>query len=499
MVRSYWLREGGLPSALLLFATLAIASSIDDVLRAEDLLRSGRPGEASQDAAALLRQDEGDLGAHYVLISARTRGLRDGLAVEAQYRQWLEREPDLLAARFGLAAALTMAHIPEERDGPWCIEVESLIGGVLPDDPSDAVWTLRLRIDARRHCPADAASDLAALATLRSDYALALSIREKTRNGQISTAVADNLERLITRAPELTSEAGVMVVQGYGDGLERASGAQLRAQRSLVAHEEPRVVAFAASVLTAAGDHGSANLALNRLYQIDPQRSWTVPTSEGITRWFARERPHSNQRDPSALRRRLAMALGPGSPGRRDEATQQLRAIWERDPRDTAAAYAFARAAAMNAVYLDMAVAALNHAIDTAPAWDPRGRSRAESYDAWKREAAADVGLWLCERGWLRRGMGQLDLAAGDLRLAILSHPDPPAEFHMRLGLVYYELGYEEDALFQLGRGLSLEGGKLHREEARNVAERIFAKLAWAPGGLDGWIAARGQLTPLPQ
>ena len=141
----------------------------------------------------------------------------------------------------------------------------------------------------------------------------------------------------------------------------------------------------------------------------------------------------------------------------------------------------------------------MDYAIDTAPAWDPRGTSRAESYDAWRVEAAAEVGLWLSERGWNQLRYGSYNLAAGDLRLAILSHPDPPAEFHMRLGLIYYRLGYEEDALFQLGRGLALEGGELHREEARDIAESLFAKQAWAPGGLDGWVAAQAVQPTLPR
>jgi len=481
---------------ILWLVTAATAGSITDVLGAEDLLRSGRPGRASQEAASLIKEDEGNLGAHYVHVKARARGLRDGPAVEELYRAWMHEEPDVVAARFGLATALTMANIPEAVDGAWCEEVESLIGGALPRELHDAVWTVRLRIDARTYCPTDAAEDIEALTRLgrHHDYALALSIKERTRDGQVSNVVADDFSRLVADSPELASEAGAMMIKGFGgEGLSRASSTQLRTQRALVTHDEPRVVAFAATALTLAHDEGGAKLALNNLYKIDPGRSWTVPTSEGIARWFVRARPHTKKRDPSALSGRLIIALRSDSDERANDALQQLRAIWERDPRDTDAAYAFARAAAHRKTYQRLAVAAMDHAIDTAPAWDPRGLTRAESYDDWKREASADVGLWLCERGWNQRSQGYLNLAAGDLRLAILSHPDPPAEFHMRLGLIYYDLGAEEDALFQLGLGLSSPGEEPDRAEALQVGERLYFKQAWAPGGFEGWVSSHAR------
>ncbi len=467
---------------------LALGSTWDDVLRADDLANSGRPEEAVAQTGALLAKDPGNLGAQYVHIAARTRGMREGREVEVQYRRWLEEAPTP-AAKFGLAAALTMAAIPE-RNGPWCEEVESLIGG--PVTGPGALWVLRLRIDARRHCPADPSEDVAALVELgkKDDLALAWSIRERTRGGRASEAVASDFERLVKRAPELASETAPLLMEALeGEGVARVRAAQLASQRELVGHAEPRVVAYAATALSLAGDQDGARSALTHLTDIDPVRSWSVPTSEGLTRWYLRDKAQRVGATEEALEVRLRKVLNPTSDDAAVAALKELRGIWERDPRDSGAAYAFARGAAALRMYEDLAGGALDYSINSVPAWDPRGASRAAHYDQWRSEANAELALWLSERGWLRRLVGRPKHAAEDLRLAILLTTDPPAAFHLRLGLVYYDEGFEEAALHHLGRGLGMEGGDAHRVEARRAAEDLYSRLTWAPGGLDGWIA----------
>ena len=513
--------------AAALVAASAAGAPAADAATSFYLLQTGRPEEAAWAAAAALHRDPEDLAAHRAYLAALATGLRAGPQVIQLYRSWAAEAggTEEIAARLGLAEAL---YFSNTELGAWCDELDAALSGVASWEPEARYWGLRTRYEARSICPGDRAADREALLAMGDgpvDRALGYSLRLRLSEcGAIDDALADDLERWYARAPGAVAYPGSLWREGLeGEALERARRAALGAALRALETEDPAALYAAERVLGWAG-HPDRAAAQARLDALDPGRGQTVQRGDGALRWFPREHiPHSPTRGMiySADRRfalRAVWLLRQLEPdpeteapqtvalyreklgdnllysGRQRAAVASYRLAWEADP-SPRRANDYAYAAARRGVELPGALEAVSAALESPPAWDPRGDS-AGDYDDWllaQRAARADL---LDTRAWVLHAMGLDRRAAGDLREAILLTPEPVALYHLHLGIIYSALGDREAALHHLGRGLAtaetLPGWEwATRATARSLARQLYRELRWAPGGLDDWIAAQ--------
>ncbi len=509
------MRLGILPVFILLLATgfPPTAASAADVAERDHLnylTRTVRPIEAAELAAALIEEDPTDLEAHWYYIQNWATRMHEWGVIEQQYRAWYEEDPDDEVRRVAYAQTLFNSR-SRQGEGPWCQEVEELLSTV-HEDPVARYRAIRVRMNIhRRLCPGDTDADNEDMIQLGKEVDAARGYALFLRMGQepVDDELARELRSMTRQRPfRLAYLWTLWNDDTTGTAVERARKDALKAATAAMKKPEPAVVYAARSVFRAADDDEKFEAAEARLEALDP--NWRSGKKGMLEREFRDATRKANKQ--LALDNLLALEEQVPAEGelrakyhrtraslldsleREDEAYQARREAYQAFPDDAAAANAFAWKAALRGEDLELALQAIDGAIDQHGATEyehtPRGWS--PDYEPWLEKKGTTLAAYLDTRGWLLYRLERFDEAAASLREALLHNQN--AELFMHMGLIYAALGRDDEALEYLL--MSLSSGAVEDEEAvaaaRAKTEELFpTRPYWCPDGLDGYLALR--------
>jgi thiol-disulfide isomerase/thioredoxin len=503
----------------LIFAGVTFAADLEQGWYLAD---SGRGEEGARIAAQALAEDPDDLEAHRLYIWSLVRTVRDGPPIEAQYRAWVDAEPDNPTARTALATLLSWRR---EGQGPWCQELASLVEPLPADDHARFV-ALRARYEAGRHCAFEQVPDRQVIIALASatEQARGYGLQLRFLNEPVDEALVTDLGAFYTERPrELRYAAALWGAEPEGPRLDQAREEALEAARKALGSEDPIQVHAALHVFRAAEDATGVAAAAKRCQELDPgwkgprdvaslQAKWSMRRTQPWSPLLPKiDRARRKAIAGVAVRELLAMedripetgltrayyqeALGKAleRDGKPKKALQAYYDGWQAEPMNGSMANTYAYAAALQGRDLGKALEAINTALIEVTAYDPQADPSIDGYDAWMEKMAHLTAARLDTRAWILHLLGHHDAAAADLRRVLLVARESEPIFHLHLGLVYAELGLEGPALEHLGRGLAMGPSDEPTLElqAREQAEELFAAQRWAPGGLDAWLATR--------
>lgn len=486
------------------------------------LADSGRGQEGAQIAAEALRESTDDLEAHRLYIWSLVRTVRDGPPIEAQYRAWVDAEPDNPTARVALATLLSWRH--DER-GPWCQEVAALVEP-LPADEYARFVALRARYESGRYCPSAQVPDRQVLIALSESapQARGYGLQLRFLNEPVDDTLVSDLGAFYEERPrQLRYAAALWGVEPEGPRLEQARQEAIEAARKALGSDDPVEVHAALHVFRAASDETGVAAARERCLGLDP--GWLGPRQAANiqSKWALRkEEPWSPLLGKIDRARRKAIAgvavkelkkLGERVPesgltrayyqealgmaleraGKDKAALRAYYEGWQAEPSNGSMANTYAYSASLQQRDLGKALEAINTALIEIQAYDPQGDPSIDGYDVWLDKMAHLTAARLDTRAWILHLLGHHEEAAADLRRVLLVSREREPIFHLHLGLVYHEMGLDGPALEHLGRGLAMgpsdEAGL--DQQARAVAAELFGDQRWAVGGLDGWIETR--------
>ena len=507
---------------MLLPLLLAGVSFAADLEQGWYLADSGRGSEGVRVAAEALADDPDDLEAHRLYIWSLVRTVRDGPPIEAQYRAWVDAEPDNPTARVALATLLSWRH---DDKGPWCQEVAALVEP-LPADDHARFLALRAHYEAGRYCEFDQVKDRQVIIALSAATAQARGYGLQLRflNEPVDQALVDDLSTFYAERPrELYYAAALWGIEPEGPLLDQARTDAIDAARKALVSDDPIQVHAALRVFKAADDMTGVAASAKRCQELDPgwagprqvasiQSQWalrkTQPWSplmvkidrarrKAIAGVAVRELKAMEDRIPddgltrAYYQEALGMALERAGKGK--QALQAYYDGWQAEPANGSMANTYAYSAALQQRDLGKALEAINTALIEVTAYEPQSDPSIDGYDAWMDKMAHLTAARLDTRAWILHLLGHDQEAAADLRRVMLVAREAEPIFHLHLGVVYAELGLEGPALEHLGRGLAMGPSDEPELElqAREIAESLFRSSRWAPGGLDAWLAAR--------
>ncbi|MFH1463602.1 MAG: redoxin family protein [Pseudomonadota bacterium] len=505
--------------AWLMLLVPALAGAPTDLERAWYLAQSGRVEEARGLVVAHLEPHPDDMEAHRLYAWLLVRALRDAAGAEALYQAWHAREPEAVVPRIALANALLFSH---SEAGPWCAEAESLLQ--MPDLGREArYWSARARLEIRAVCPGERGPLREDLIQQGERFPLArpYALRLRVEEGAVDEALAADLADLYRRRPWDLAYPGDLWRDARGPALETARAAALEAAGQAATSDEPMEVEAALRIFSRAGDEEARTVAEERLRALDPGRHPGRFTTVGRASWVERE---GAEPDPllaeisgacAGVTPEEALAAAAGydarvpaegpvraaferslarlhtAAGQPEAALEASRRAWLADPGDPSGANAFAWEAACQGQHLEEALAAIAGAEAALPAYDPRGSDPWSGYDGWLADTRAQASAILDTHGWVLHGLGRYAEAAGKLQIAVALARDDAAVQHLHLGLCYDRMGEADAAVRELGRGLAVLAGEERQLEleARARLAALYPGRAWAPRGMDDWIA----------
>ena len=508
-------------STLLLFAGFSLAHAAD-LDQGWYLAGSGRAEQATHIASQALQRDPQDLEAHRLYLWSLAKEVHDGPQVEAQYRAWVDAEPDNVAARVTLATLLTWRN--DER-GAWCQEVQALVEPP-PEDQLAHFYAIRARYEAGRHCPGDQVPDRKKLIELSkaSPQAEGYGLQLRLVSEPVDEAMAADLKAFYAAQPELLAFAAALWgVEPEGPQLQQARSDALEAARQGLASESPVRIHAALHVFQEARDAGGIVSATQRCLLLDPdwlgttgkidvRNKWAMRHERQWTPWLERIDWASRRAVPKVAVQALrdlderipqqgltrayyqeALSEALDLAGQEKAALKALYQGWQSEPSNGSMANAYAYTASMQGRELGRALKAIDTALIEIGVYDPESDPSIESYDQWTEKMAHLFAARLDTRAWLLHLLGHHEEAAAEMRRVLLVAREKEPIFELHMGLIYAELGQDGPALEHLGRGLAMgdsdEPGL--DEQARQVAEALFAKRRWAAGGLDAWVKSR--------
>ncbi len=512
-----------------LILSLASAEApYSDVLEGWYLRETGQLEAANDRAVEALHLDPGDIAAHRLYVNVRVKGFGESAEVLEQYRGWYAETPGDPAARVGLANALVWSH---HEMGVWCDELDEVLS-VLPEEPVDRYWALRVQYESRGLCPGMTEEDAReALLAHDSDYigfqGYALRVRLSSTK-VIDTAWVDDLEDWYQSGALDAGYVGSPWREEYeGDAIARAQEVMLERAREQARSDDVVQVHNAVKVFVWAELEEEEEAARARHAELDPlairpesrgtgTRSWILRTERaaGTHRYdiYKAERKTPPARALVALRK-LDGELEEGSERalwydylaenqayqHRDRAAlDSLRLAWESEPTGDRANQ-FAYAAALRGEDLDLALSAIDEALSDWGDWDPRGPYWVDGYDDWHETRRQELARMLDTRAWVHFQRGEHEAARSDMALALLLSPEPRGVHHLHMGMVLAELGLDEQALFHLGRGLAMGSSEARLErQAHRIAKPLFSAHRWSHDDFDEWVADQAPAELIP-
>jgi tetratricopeptide (TPR) repeat protein len=472
------------------------------------LVAAGRSLEAAEIAASMLAAAPDDIEAHFLYILAWS-SLGERKVVEAQYRQWVDSEPDNDAARVGLAIALRWTSRGEE--------IETEVGRLLeapPASPEQRFWTeyylprLDTGDDGAARVRALVAAAEASGSLRLQQIATVFRARVEPVDNELSSAV----RRAVRERPLLIELLAHALWPDLPPGSTSASlrlFTETRAETALRG-DDPVLVHSAEVVFRAKDDDERVDECSRRLVELDP--AWAGLALDPMARaiWQAMKRydPEAGlaeleameERIPPAgeLRVRYELALA----GMLDKLEYGADAHWARKRAmeagaiDVQQARSFAWSAVRAGEDLELALGYLDETLL---------RLEAEDFDSDSLMGAVGYARWLdyhtrriatvhAQRARVLAELDRYEEAAAALRRACAL--EERIADHAALADVYDELGEVEAAFQHRVRAQALSNERDPEAAARiPIPEKLRiaweARPYWHPGGLDGYMTDR--------
>lgn len=505
--------------SILLLAASAWGASPAELAVGWYLAESGRLEEAARVAVKALNEERDDLEAHRLYGYTVRQGLKEASALEQDYRAWVAARPQDSVPRLALAAFLAAG---QNRRGPWCDEVTRLLDP-LPRDTGLRYQAVRVRYESAAVCGRSPAEDGLALLELArtTPTALGYGLKLRIESGKVDEEVASDLRTFYALEPwNLDFPGNLWSDRLKGPALKQARLDAIVAAKESLKVASPACAQAALRVYEAAGNDPGRVEAVKRRAELDPGwRAWErvdgggrVRPDSGMSR-LERDLEMARRKASVAEARRSLEALDGRIPptgtlratwlkemafvlkreGKEKDAFATFKAAWQADPGNASAANAFAYSAALRGEELDLALVVIESVLKESPPYDPWSDWRGEGYDTWEEKTANQVAARLDTRGWILYQLGRKEEAAAQFQRALLTIRRPEPIIHIHLGLALHDLGKDDAALQQLGRGLAMGASdepELDRR-ARGLAEELFRSRRWSAGGLDAWLATR--------
>ncbi|MDP6931738.1 MAG: TlpA disulfide reductase family protein [Myxococcota bacterium] len=472
------------------------------------LYETERTRQAAVHAVSLITADPSDPEAHRLHILARLE-LNDEELLETQYRSWLDEDPHDTLRRLALAMVLRER---DHGDEPFpCDTIEMLLDSA-PAEPSLAYHVHRERYLLHRDdaCPGDLQADWLALADTEGDspQARGYVTAETLRHQGLDMERQVQLEALLEAQPWRIDEvADVLWSKDIsGTAVRDVRGDILELAEELLASERPHVVHGALGALETGQREKLVILARQRMDELDP--AWEPSADDGTQQALQEqirtaEKTLSPQRalknleklarqipdvGPTRALHESALASTLARLERDDEAFEASKNAWIADPSSPHRANRFAYEAAQRAEELELALEAIDGALEILEqqTHDPDSRW---SYELWARNQGHSYQNMLDTRGWVLYRLGLYEQASVDLGRALLLELRSVPSLH--LGLVEAELGKDRVAAEHLLLGLALgardEPGL--ETQARETLQRLMPTLGiWHQDGVDGLV-----------
>jgi len=498
----------------MLWCSWALAAApYSDVVEGWHLKETGQLELANERAVQALHLDPTDVAAHRLYINVHLRGYGDDSVVE-QYRRWHADSPEDPAAAVALATALSWQN---DEMGPWCEELDRLLE-VVPTDPEQRYWALRVQYETRRSCPGMSEAEAYDAVLAETSGSLAhqgYSLRLRRGTGTLDADFVEDLERFYASGGGLSYVGNLWWEELEGEGVEAAQAAMLAQARKVAEGDDPVALREAARVFGYADLAEEQAAAQARHAELDPaaknpeirrtgERTWVLRSEranrpESYAIWKASRK--APMRSALALHRIEPLevadqaawheAMAENQLLRRDAHRANLWEAYELEPTDERANEA-AYAAALHGRDLDRALQVMDEALGAWGDWDPRGPYWVDGYGEWTEQRKDRLASWLDTRGWVHFARGDMEAARNDLALALLLSPEPEGIYHLHMGLVLHALGQDEQALFHLGRGLALDTSEVKLWwTSHRTAETLHAEIRWTHEDFDDWVAAQ--------
>ncbi|MCO4769701.1 MAG: redoxin domain-containing protein [Deltaproteobacteria bacterium] len=184
--------------------------------------------------------------------------------------------------------------------------------------------------------------------------------------------------------------------------------------------------------------------------------------------------------------RLMAGALRDAGPEKSDESRAALRKAMDLMPEEPGLMNEWAYMSAIDKVDLAEALEVSNRSLELllGREFDPIQIEPGSHYGEWSDAVGQSVGAYTDTRGWLLYQLGRYQEAVADLQLAASLTIDGTVQGH--LGRARYAMGQDEGAFQHLLRALAM--GTEDEEEVRKLASHLYGKSRIVDGGLEALV-----------
>lgn len=520
-------QAGKKPSKKAVKAALKLDREVVSIMQQRD--RGDLPGAQAR-LHDLLGKHPDSMSAHLLYQEMAAVVRRNGPLVEAEYRHWLDQEPDearrmVLHASATLTAALTTPDYLD-RDRIKAIE-RSLAAAEISDDAASwahliyaEVEQVRRRLEEVRtrliqaveadttnmaargelisaHAALeewDEASavciELLELAPWRAPHCTAvIPERATTRGGANPDDLATITDLLEAIEKDYSRDQVVLQgIHGLYDSTSNKPGLR-RTKDALTAlgdwqpplKRNPYVEALPGGELEEAEIE-----ALERIQTIIEANADSPENQAAALVAHEPELPDS-PRIQAIYWRLRSHALRDEAVGDRDGSRAAIKNARDLQPNDAQLLNEWAYMSALDKVDLAEALAGVERALEMlmGERFIPLKIEPGETYGDWSKSEGESIGAFVDTRGWVLYQLGRYEEAVRDLHLASTLTPDGTVQGH--LGRARYALGNDDGAFVHLLRALAL--GCEEEDEVRKLAAHIYGKTHVIPGGLDKLVA----------
>lgn len=509
-------------------ATKAQLAADREVVAIMQIRDRGQIREALTQIRALVQRSPENIAAHRLYQELAAVGRRNGRLVEAEYRHWMESEPDepirrLLHASAVLTTALTTPgyfdrHMARELEGQLAaVEAIESMEGWAHFVAAD-LEKLRGRTDQESAHVEAAFSVAPQEASIRYDL-----VRRRFAEGKLDDSAVLCLE-LVEQTPWRALACSVLWEVPRERVTDSLNAAMIAIEKSLEATESRRkddiVTLRGLEELYSTVQDGSAMRRVRgRLAEVDPgwvpvvdRFPYLAPLEGGelsaeeiaglqeIQGALAETRTPEERRDtlqriqPTLPQSPRVLAFFHGtladtyrSLDQVDLARGERRKAMELMPEDPHQRNAWAYTCAIDKVDMAEALLAIDSSITEmlGKPFDLLDIEIGETLADWEGSRASSAGAIIDTKGWLLHQLGRHKEAVSWLQLAALLSSDGTVQAH--LGQARYALGNDEAAFMHLLRALAL-GSVEDEDVVRSLAEHLYDKAHVVPGGLNALI-----------
>ncbi len=472
---------------LLFGLSLLQPASAGDIDQIRYLANTNQHRAAAAAATTFLDEDSTSFEVHYHSVMSQKSIANHGEIVRT-YRAWLKSEPDNPAARYGLALSLSVTN-----DTASCDEIP----GLLADLPGEgAYFSAALRYSQANTCDFDTEAIAAEVEELAPDTARARAwlARLAIRDG-IDQELHDEIASLLAEDPSWVRRLWGAFVSPDSKWAKKTRTMILDIAETQSKSDIPTEVADAILIYRAAEKPDRFEPLELRLAELDPGYKAQEPRDPFETELMDAINRPTHEAVLSNLDALLKKAEGKqlakvqtlrswrlSAMGEDAAALEASQAAYLSDPENHRFANAFAFSAASHDGDLELALTAIEGALESMenPEYDADGFMGVED---WTKRNARGQSNVLDTKGWVLHKMGRHDEAVQVLTEALLFAESGVVAAHLGLALRAEDKELEAFELMAYAMSLGIDQPSLDQEVRATMADLYPKTGHWQPGG----------------